>query len=87
MDRGMGTSLSYTNHLSEPIEAKAAAGRHVVAGMPYRRAYAADQGWDELMSAYVRKAAAPPPRARQGAVGTPPAVRPAGAASDESLVT
>jgi hypothetical protein len=64
MSRGMGTSLSYTSRTSERIEAKAEAGRHVVVGMPYRRQYAADLGWDELMLAYVPKVA---PRMRQGA--------------------
>ena len=64
MVEGMGTSLSYTSRLSRRTEAKAEAGHHAIHGMPHRRAYAADQGWDLLMLPYVK--------GKGGAEGTQP---------------
>jgi hypothetical protein len=61
-------SLYYLDRLHQDLKNRADAGRQGVAGMPTRRSYAADQGWDELLAA-SRPAASPE---RQGAMAYPP---------------
>lgn len=66
----MGTSLNYTSHLNAFTERKAVAANWTDEGMPYRRRYEADQGWDELFA----------PKRRQGATArdmAPPSPPPA----------
>ena len=57
MNDVMGTSLNFTGNLQTLSDRKAAAGHHVIAGLP-NRVHECDQGWDELMAAYVPKSEA-----------------------------
>ena len=66
----MQTSLSYTDRLYVERENSAERGYHYVSGMPKRRVYAADQGWDELFGP-----ASTAPAARQGATAGQPVTR------------
>jgi hypothetical protein len=79
---GMGTSLSFTSRLEEAAATRGGDADSGFFGMPERRRYAADEGWDELMLPFVRDAAVAAVAARQGATAKDASPRRDEAASD-----